>query len=111
MDKLDGVTQSPCQDRSIVDELVDMIGYVLYVPTAISGPIVVYRKYHKGVSVGSMYKRFFLDFLGIRYPIFIMEKLLLNTIQTTCNFLIGWYLWGCGSRYEITLVMGFHYMV
>ena len=59
MDKLDGVTQSSCQqDRSIVDELVDMIGYVLYVPTAISGPIVVYRKYHKGVSVGSTYKRF-----------------------------------------------------
>ena len=46
MDKLeDGVIQKDDGEEGIpvLEDLVDMVGYVLYIPTVISGPIVVYR--------------------------------------------------------------------
>jgi len=51
MDKLeDGVIQKDDGEGiPVLEDLVDMVGYVLYIPTVISGPIVVYRKHYKGM--------------------------------------------------------------
>ena len=45
MDKLeDGVIpKDDGEGIPVLEDLVDMVGYVLYIPTVISGPIVVYR--------------------------------------------------------------------
>ena len=37
-------------DVSALEEVLDMVAYTLYLPTAVSGPIIVYRKYRRGVS-------------------------------------------------------------
>ena len=56
MDKLDGVIRQAENEEppTVIDEFIDLIGYVLYIPAAVSGPIVVYRKYHKGVSTSEI---------------------------------------------------------
>ena len=45
MDKLDDgvIPKDDGEENSVLEDLVDMVGYVLYIPTVISGPIVVYR--------------------------------------------------------------------
>ena len=50
LDVIDGVTKNPLPGYSKGQELLDFLCYIFYFPVCISGPVIVYRNFHKGVS-------------------------------------------------------------
>jgi len=74
LDKIDGVVKDP--DNSKLDDFIDMVCHSLYLPSAVSGPIIVYRKFHKGMRSD--------------YRPWTMERLS-NFVMQICRYAFWWF--------------------